>query len=198
MLPIPFINILEAPSAAATYSTVSIGYANCVDFHTSLYVGYYKFTVTNTSTTNVGIKVPIVNQGINVMCYGATSSATALNGSSGNEDNDLMVQDASSVGLTPSFQYYSGYDLDRGNWTVASDANYIYIYTSNALQKSGMTAGNTYWFGIKLKGPSQFLNAQQQINYVDLSDGSMNCRYEDYFYDHWVGTFSATVLDYNA
>lgn len=167
--------------------TTRIGYNN-VD-NNSKFVGYYKFTITSTSTTNVGIKIPIVN---------------VIGASIGNTSQiNFGLQRVNVIGLTPSTLSSTGWPsgFARGNWGSSNDANYIYISTSNSAQKSALTVGESYWFGFEMDSPSDTPTFQfnQLTTTASLADNYMNCRYESYIprFGDWVGTYSVSVLDYN-
>lgn len=158
------------------------------------YVVYFSFTITSKTTTNVGIKVPVSRIGSNNI----------------GTPSDLGVADRSVVGDTPNITSGAGFPgglyhpttnpngFNRNNWVTSSDANFFYVYTSNATQKNNLTVGATYWFGFKVgSGATQYLvtantktrytSTGPTINFISGNQLGSNNRF-----------MIVDVLDYNA
>ena len=142
---IPFA-LIGGPASLPQYDSAVIGGSSIG----TTFVAYFSFTITSTATTNVGIKIPMVRQ----------------NASNLNSSNGLTVQSRAVIGDNPNYLSSTGMPgglvhpitnpngYNRNNWTISSDANFIYIFTSNATQKSNLVPGTTYWFGHECAGGS--------------------------------------------
>jgi hypothetical protein len=122
-----------------------IGYDNITPspYTNTNYIIICKFKFTSVSTTNVGIKIPITSQ-ISVNAIGS-----AVN-------NDAEIWNSATSPL-PNWTSGGIIGIGRPNWTLTSDSNYIYFYTSNSTEKAKLNTTDTYWIGFMTEAtPSGF------------------------------------------
>lgn len=99
---------------------------------------YFKFTITDNTTTNVGIKIPITMiTDVHMPNFGK---------------NGLNVQDVAEWDDEPDRLSSTGTPIgfDRNDWVVLSDSEFYSFYTTNSTQKSALTIGETYWFSVEV------------------------------------------------
>jgi hypothetical protein len=142
---IPFA-LMNGPVTLPQFDSAVIGGSSVG----TTFIAYFSFTITSNTTTNVGIKIPMVRQ-----------NASNLNSAS---SNNLTVQSRAVIGDNPNYLSSTGMPgglynpisnpngYRRDQWTLSTDANFIYIFTSNATQKNNLVIGTTYWFGHECAG----------------------------------------------
>lgn len=145
---------------------------------------WVKCQLTNLSSTYAGIKVPVS------WVSGGLGAPTHTGNAEINVADPLVIGNNVKFGFTPLVSSGSG-------WTHSQSGGYIYCYSSN---KSGLTAGNTYWFGFQIWKDTAIFN----MNYYGYtssgytaSGAGNNCILGPSIPDgrEWAGTVD--VYDYN-
>jgi len=149
----------------------------------------FKYQFTSVSTTNVGIKIPILEQFPLVGFVGGSLGTSTL--------TSLGIWDIATAPL-PTWTSGGLLGLNRVKWTVSSDANYMYIWTNQASEKALLNTSSTYWIGINLRNTS---NSFYKCTLQTYGNYTTNLQTRPYVYgtsDVINGYYGCVILDYNA
>jgi len=156
----------------------------------------YKFS--SVSTTNVGIKIPILGY----IGSGLDGTPTPT------QYSDFQVWNNTTTSVPTwgfnnylniySYPPYPPYYVYRTEWNLSADQNYIYIYTSATKAKGGLNTTDDFWFGFELQGSSGYF--RPLVKHYPRA-GVVNAQFRPYVSGAFdvVDTYTyLEILDYNA
>lgn len=158
-------------------------YTNTIDYL------LFKYQFTSTSTTNVGIKVPILQSFPLVGFVGGNLGSST--------QTSLQMWDI-SVSSLPTWGANGIIGLNRTNWTTSSDSNFMYIWTNSSSEKALLSTSKTYWIGINLRNTS---NSFYKCTLQTYGNYATNLQTRPYVFggtDVINGYYGCNILDYNA
>jgi hypothetical protein len=187
---LPISSLLYSTTSTTTGVEAILGYDNVSPspYTNSNYYLLVKYKFANVSTTNVGIKIPILGVIIGALNGSPTPAIEA----------GVKVWNSTTTDVpTWNFnQYLPGYYRDQ--WNLSSDSNYFYLYTNTALGKSGLNTTDFFWLGFEITGAMSF--PRFRIKHYP-SYGTINAQFRPYVFggSNVVDTYTyLEILDYNS